>query len=59
MRAKSIAHKIAYYTGKVAEYGSIHPAKAKPRSFRFRHNRLMTYKTLLHNKIESESGNNE
>lgn len=54
MKTKSIPQLIAYYINKVAEYGSIHPAKAKPRAYTYRHKRLMIYKTLLHEHIDAD-----
>lgn len=54
MRIKTIPQKIAYYTKKVTGYGSIHPAKVKPRAYRYRLERLMLYKQLLHKQIEAE-----
>lgn len=50
---KSIPHRIAYYTRKAAEYGSIHPARVKPKAYRYRVERLMVYKQLLHKQIEN------
>jgi hypothetical protein len=52
--SKSIPHRISYYTKKVAEYGSIHPAKPKPRAYSYRHGRLMVYKKLLHKQIAQQ-----
>lgn len=49
---KGIEHRIAYYTRKVAERWSIHPAKKQPRSFKFRNERLAIYKKLMHEQIE-------
>ncbi|GIP64545.1 hypothetical protein J32TS6_31000 [Virgibacillus pantothenticus] len=40
--------RIAYYTKKVADFGSIHPSK---RRNPYRHERLLLYKKLLHEKI--------
>jgi hypothetical protein len=48
---KTIDRRIAYYLKKVAEKGSVHPAKKQPRSFTFRHQRLMAYKRLMHEQI--------
>ena len=45
--------RIAYYTKKVADYGSIHPSK---RRNSFRHERLLLYKKLLHEKIYEYEG---
>lgn len=41
--------KIAYYLKKVAEFTSIHPSKKRNS---YRHERLLHYKKLLHEKIE-------
>lgn len=51
---KDITHRIAYYTRKVAEKGSIHPAKKQPASFKYRNERLKHYKKLMHKQIEVE-----
>lgn len=52
---KSTAQLIAYYTRKVAQYGSVHPSKARPRANKFRYARLMAYKTAMHKRITSEN----
>jgi hypothetical protein len=44
---KDITHRIAYYTRKVAERMSHHPAKRLPAKYTFRHERLMTYKKRM------------
>lgn len=49
---KSLSQRIAYYTKKVAEKGSIHPAKKQPASYKFRNERLQLYKKLMHKEIE-------
>lgn len=49
---KDITHRIAFYLKKVAEKGSIHPAKKLPRAYTYRHQRLMLYKKLMHQLIE-------
>lgn len=49
---KEITHRIAYYTGKVAQYGAVHPAKNRPVAHKFRHDRLMAYKNRMHQLIE-------
>ncbi|WP_158211757.1 hypothetical protein [Alkalihalobacterium alkalinitrilicum] len=51
---KDITHRIDYYTRKVAEKASIHPAKKPPRSYTYRQGRLMTYKKLMHQEIERD-----
>lgn len=51
---KGITHRIAFYTRKVAELGSIHPSKVQPRSFKYRHQRLMQYKDRMHELINEE-----
>jgi hypothetical protein len=50
---KDITRRIAFYTKKVAEYGSIHPSKALPIKYRFRNERLALYKKLMHQEIEN------
>jgi hypothetical protein len=52
---KGVAHRIAYYTRKVAEKFSIHPAKKPPRSYTYRHERLMAYKKMMHEQIKARS----
>jgi hypothetical protein len=49
---KDVSHRIAYYLKKVAERGSIHPAKKQPVRFKYRHERLMAYKKLMHERIK-------
>jgi hypothetical protein len=51
---KDITHCIAFYTRKVAEKGAVHPAKVQPRNFKYRNERLMTYKKLMHEAIANE-----
>lgn len=51
---RDVAHRISYYLKKVAEKGSVHPAKKQPRSYTFRSERLMIYKKLMHEAIEAE-----
>jgi hypothetical protein len=51
---KSIDQRIAYYTRKVAERCSHHPAKILPPSYKYREGRLKLYKTLLRELIEAE-----
>ncbi|MBS4191781.1 hypothetical protein KHA94_16445 [Bacillus sp. FJAT-49705] len=45
---KPISERIAFYTKKVAERFSVHPAKDMPRKYTFRHERLMAYKKRMH-----------
>ncbi|CEG29600.1 hypothetical protein [Bacillus sp. B-jedd] len=49
---KVLDRRIAFYTRKVADYGSIHPSKVRPARHKHRHSRLMCYKALLFNQIE-------
>ncbi len=49
---KTLPDRIAYYLRKVADKGSIHPAKKQPAAYKFRHQRLMLYKKLMHEEIE-------
>lgn len=49
---KGIAHRIAYYTKKVAEVSAVHPAKKPPNSFKYRQERLMLYKKVMHEQID-------
>lgn len=51
---KDITHRIAYYTRKVAERGSVHPAHLKPKSHTYRADRLLKYKAMMHEQISSE-----
>jgi hypothetical protein len=48
---KNVTHRIAYYTKKVAQKVSIHPAKMQPRSYTYRNKRLLQYKKLMHDEI--------
>jgi hypothetical protein len=48
---KDITHRIAYYTSKVAQYGSIHPAKKRPAAHTYRQRRLMAYKKIMFEQI--------
>lgn len=50
---KTIDQRIAYYLRKVAERGSIHPAKVVPAKYTYRNYRLMLYKRLMHQQIEA------
>jgi hypothetical protein len=50
---KTIEQRIAYYTRKVAERVSHHPAKAVPSKYTYRNYRLMLYKRLMHQQIRS------
>ena len=49
---KDVTHRIAYYTRKIAEKASIHPSKEYPRSYKYRNNRLIAYKAMMHKEIE-------
>lgn len=49
---KTVQHRIAYYTRKVAQKSAIHPAKKPPRSHTYRHERVMQYKAAMMNLIE-------
>lgn len=48
---KDITERISYYLKKVAERGSVHPARKQPTAYRYRHERLMQYKKLMHDLI--------
>jgi hypothetical protein len=52
---KDITHRIAFYTRKVAQYGSVHPAKKRPPAHTFRCDRLLAYKKRMHELI-AEAG---
>lgn len=52
---KDVTHRIAFYTRKVAEKFSVHPAKALPRNYKYRSERLMVYKQRMH-KLIAEKG---
>lgn len=47
-----LSNRIAYYTRKVKEKVSVHPAKIQPASFKYRNERLTLYKKLLHQQID-------
>jgi hypothetical protein len=51
---KPITYRIEYYTRKVKERTSHHPAKALPTSYKYRSERLRLYKSLMHQQIEKE-----
>ncbi|WP_169824058.1 hypothetical protein [Anaerobacillus alkalidiazotrophicus] len=51
---KEVQRRIAYYTRKVAEVSSIHPAKKPPRSHTYRHGRLMVYKKLMFQEFKKQ-----
>ena len=51
---KDVTQRIAYYTKKVAERTLHHPAKKLPMKFTFRNERLIVYKKLMHDLIQSE-----
>jgi hypothetical protein len=53
--SKDVVERIVYYTRKVAEKSSVHPAKKQPRAYTYRHQRLLKYKALMHEQIESNS----
>jgi hypothetical protein len=53
---KTAINRITYYTRKVAEKGSIHPAKKQPQSYTYRHERLLAYKAAMHELIARERG---
>jgi hypothetical protein len=48
---KDISHRIAYYVGKVAERAAHHPSKKLPDAYKYRSERLMTYKKRMHELI--------
>lgn len=50
---KDVAHRIAFYTRKVSQYWSVHPAKKRPAAHTFRQERLMAYKQRMFELIES------
>jgi hypothetical protein len=52
MMKKDVTHRIAFYLKKVAEKGSIHPAKKPPNRFKYRNERLVLYKKLMHERIK-------
>lgn len=51
---KDVTQRIAYYTRKVAERVSYHPANKLPLKFTYRNERLIVNKKLMHNLIQSE-----
>lgn len=51
---KEVQHRIAYYLRKVREKTSIHPAKLPPRSHKYRQERLMKYKALMHEQFKKQ-----
>lgn len=53
---KDVSRRIAFYTRKVAEYGSVHPAQVRPRSYKYRSGRLTLYKKLMHDVIATNMG---
>lgn len=53
---KGIGQRIAYYTKKVAERVSHHPAKPLPAAYTYRAQRLKLYKSLLRQRIETDMG---
>ena len=50
-KKKDLNLRIAYYTRKVAEMSSIHPSKALPAAYKFRSQRLILYKRLMHEQM--------
>ncbi|MGD6778805.1 hypothetical protein ACQCT3_00890 [Sutcliffiella horikoshii] len=50
--SKHVTHRIEYYTRKVAQRASVHPAKKQPRSYKYRSYRLMVYKKMMHEEIK-------
>jgi hypothetical protein len=48
---KDITDRIVYYTRKVAERSSYPSSKKLPRAYKFRSQRLMAYKELMHQII--------
>jgi hypothetical protein len=53
---KTAINRITYYTRKVAEKGSVHPANKQPRSYTYRNERLLAYKSAMHEIIARERG---
>lgn len=51
---KKSPKRIAYYLGKVSERASHHPAKVLPSKYTYRHERLMLYKSLMHELFKKE-----
>lgn len=51
---KDVIHRIAFYTGKLTQYWSVHPAKKRPAAHTFRLERLKVYQKLMHRQIESK-----
>lgn len=49
--SNDVSSRIAYYTRKVAERGSHHPAQKLPAKYTYRDYRLMLYKRLMHEQI--------
>lgn len=49
--SNDVSSRIAYYTRKVAERGSHHPAQKLPAKYTYRNYRLMLYKRLMHEQI--------
>jgi hypothetical protein len=50
---KGIDQRIAYYTRKVKERVMHHPAKKQPAAYKYRNYRLMQYKRLLDQRIQT------
>jgi hypothetical protein len=51
VKKKTIVNRVAYFTRKVKEKVSVHPAKVQPRAFKYRNQRLTLYKSLLDKEI--------
>jgi hypothetical protein len=50
----NLTHRIAFYTGKLSQYFSVHPAKKRPAAHTFRLERLKAYQKLMHEQIAVE-----
>jgi hypothetical protein len=48
---KDVTHRIAFYTRKLSQYWSVHPAKKRPVAHTFRLERLKAYQKLMHEQI--------
>lgn len=51
---KEVQRRIAYYLKKVNQITSIHPSKKPPRSHKYRHERLMKYKAIMHKEFKKQ-----
>ncbi|MCP8969737.1 hypothetical protein [Ectobacillus ponti] len=56
---KSIDSRIAFYTRKVAERTAVHPARPLPPQYKYRGQRLLQYKKMLHAAIEKIGADEE